>query len=447
VKAVPNDNALRLHLAEMLISHDLRDEAIGHIAAILAQESGNQVAMGLMTRALSAKQNPEKENSAKNAADSVRSDEADKATEVTEATDKPAVSGPAKTSGTAKSFDWSAAESQLTDAVPPPFLEDSDSNLSSHPSLGPNSSPGREKVSNHDEDQSLGIEPEDAVIRLADVGGMTEVKKRLNAAFLEPMRNPKLRALFGKSLRGGLLLYGPPGCGKTFIAKAVAGELGAKFLAVGLNDVLDMWLGKSENNVHNLFVKARQNAPCVLFFDELDGIGQKRSQLSGGGARNVVNQLLTEMDGVNSNNDGVFVLAATNAPWDVDIALRRPGRFDRTVLVLPPDEPARKSILEYHLKDRPIAGINLITLARKTEGLSGADLAYLCEAASERALMASVESGEVRMIDMDDLMAARREISSTTGAWFASARNVVTFANTDGLYDDLVVHMKKQKML
>src|SRR5205085_5447940 len=127
---------------------------------------------------------------------------------------------------------------------------------------------------------------------LADVGGMAEVKRRLNMAFLAPLRNPQIMRTYGKSLRGGLMLYGPPGCGKTFIARALAGELGAKFLSVGLSDVLDMWLGESERKLREIFDTARRNAPAVLFFDEIDALGQKRSHLRGGAGRNIVNQLL-----------------------------------------------------------------------------------------------------------------------------------------------------------
>src|SRR5688572_1177335 len=200
-------------------------------------------------------------------------------------------------------------------------------------------------------------------IRLDDVGGMEHVKQRLRISFLAPMQDAKLRALYGKSLRGGLLLYGPPGCGKTFIARAVAGELDAQFLSVGLSDVLDMWLGESERRLHELFATARRHAPCVVFFDEIDALGQKRSHLRHSAGRGVVNQLLAELDGVAADNEGVFVLAATNHPWDVDTALRRPGRFDRSVLVLPPDVDARRSILEFHLRGRPVEGIDLYDVA------------------------------------------------------------------------------------
>lgn len=126
-------------------------------------------------------------------------------------------------------------------------------------------------------------------ITLADVGGLDHVKERLNAAFLAPLRNPGLQRLYGKSLRGGLLLYGPPGCGKTFLARAVAGELGAKFIPVGIADILDMYIGNSEGNLHEVFQLARRSAPCVLFLDELDALGQKRSMTRNSALRTTVN--------------------------------------------------------------------------------------------------------------------------------------------------------------
>jgi SpoVK/Ycf46/Vps4 family AAA+-type ATPase len=261
------------------------------------------------------------------------------------------------------------------------------------------------------------------------------------------MRNPELSRLYGKSLRGGLLLYGPPGCGKTFLARALAGELGAHFLAVSLADVLDMYIGQSERNLKDLFELARRSAPCVLFLDEVDAIGQKRSNLRNSSMRTTVNQLLLELDSVNGENEGVFVLAATNHPWDVDAALRRPGRLDRTVLVLPPDQEAREAIFRHHLEDRPIERIDVHALAKATDGFSGADIAHVCETGAERALMESASSGTVRMIGMDDLTAAVSEVRPSLSAWFDTARNVALFANEGGLYDDLVAYMRTRRML
>jgi SpoVK/Ycf46/Vps4 family AAA+-type ATPase len=394
VEARPDDLPLRLHLAELLVGAGRGGEAIGHAAQVLAREPGNEAAQKLMTSALGHS--------------------------------SPAPS--ASPAPPASSVDWAAFEEDLGDIVPPRFA-----------SAGDEPDPVRGM-----EDRAFDIET--SSITLADVGGMEEVKKRLEISFLGPLRNPKLRTLFGKSLRGGLLLYGPPGCGKTFLARAVAGEMGASFISLSITDVLNMWVGGSERNLHDLFESARGHAPCVLFLDEIDALGHKRSQLNSSSMRTVVNQLLTELDGVDGNNDGVFVLAATNAPWDIDSALRRPGRLDRTVLVLPPDRPARAAILQYHLRDRPVAGIDLGKIADATDNYSGADLAHVCETAAEFAMRDSIASGEVRMISQHDMLAAVREVRPSTDGWFATARNVAMFANESGEYDDLAAYLKKRKM-
>jgi SpoVK/Ycf46/Vps4 family AAA+-type ATPase len=284
-------------------------------------------------------------------------------------------------------------------------------------------------------------------VTLADVGGLENVKRRLQSSFLGPLQNPQLRAAYGKSLRGGLLLYGPPGCGKTFIARAVAGELGARFTSIGISDVLDMYIGESERKLHELFQTARRGAPCVVFLDEVDALGQKRSHLRHSGTRSSVNQLLTELDSVSSDNEGVFVLAATNHPWDVDTALRRPGRLDRMLLVLPPDAPAREVILRLHLRDRPVADdLDLASIVKSTVGFSGADLAHLCELATEAAMEASMDSGNVEPITTGRLVAARRELDPSTRAWFDVAYNYAMFANEGGLYDELLAYVKEHKL-
>jgi SpoVK/Ycf46/Vps4 family AAA+-type ATPase len=284
-------------------------------------------------------------------------------------------------------------------------------------------------------------------LRLSDVGGMNDVKERIEVSFLMPMRNPELRAAYGKSLRGGLLLYGPPGCGKTYLARAVAGELDAAFISVALSDVLDMWVGSSERNIHDVFQAARAKAPCVLFLDEVDALALKRSQNRNSGSRNSVNQLLHELDGVDDNNEGVFVLAATNHPWDVDEALRRPGRLDRMLAVLPPDRDAREAIFRHHLEERPVSGIDLAALARASDGLTGADIALVCESAAERAMVDSVRSGNVRLIGMDDLNAALGEVRPSALPWLETAKTVVEFANASGQYDDLKAYLKQRRLM
>ncbi|HMH42002.1 MAG TPA: ATP-binding protein [Pyrinomonadaceae bacterium] len=288
---------------------------------------------------------------------------------------------------------------------------------------------------------------EDPGFRLADVAGMEDVKQRLELAFLSPLKKPELMNYFGKSLRGGLLLYGPPGCGKTFIARATAGELGAKFLSVGLSDVLDMWMGSSERNLHEIFERARQRSPSVLFFDEIDALGRKRSLVRHSAISGVVNQLLAELDSVANNNEGVFVLAATNHPWDVDTALRRPGRLDRMLLVLPPDQRAREAILQFHLRHRPTDTLDLEAIAKQTDGFSGADLAHLCESAAELAMNASMRLAEPRPIRMNDFNQAFQKLRPSARAWFETARNFALFANEGGAYDELLEYLKRKRLL
>ena len=390
VEAAPDDVSLRVHLAELLVAAGERDEAIRHAAAALQREPGNAAALELVRRATVPQADQEEPSS------------------------------PARDT---EEETLRRLDSELAGVAPPMYVDG-------------------------DQEPALdAYDPEPAGLTLADVAGMAAVKERLEAAVLTPMRNRELSRLYGKSLRGGLLLYGPPGCGKTFIARALAGELGAPFLAVSLADVLDMFIGQSERNLHELFETARRNAPCVLFLDEIDALGQKRSHLRHSAARGTVNQLLAEMDGIAGHNDGVYVLGATNHPWDVDVALRRPGRFDRMLLVLPPDPPAREAILRYHLRDRPIAGVDVHQLAKMTNGYSGADLAHVCETAAEHALLDSARSGTVRMIGTADLERAVREVRPSIGPWLEVARNVAQFANEGGAYDDLLAYLRQRRLV
>src|SRR5579875_1903875 len=440
VEAMPDDVPLRVHLAAMLLRAGHREEGIRHVGAVLQRDPGNGEALALLQQPLGPGQ-PGQEPGRPAAPASPAgpaTPAAGDAAGAPSSPDEPDGPGGSRPHGRSQpadpsqkaEFDWSQAESELRDVLPPMFVGGQDD---AEPAAA------RDAVDAY--------EAEHATLRLADVAGMTQVKQRLEAAFLAPMRNPELRQLYGKNLRGGLLLYGPPGCGKTFIARAVAGELGARFMAVSFADIIDMFVGQSERNIHELFESARRNAPCVLFLDEVDAIGQKRSQLRNTPMRSAVNQLLLELDDVDGGNDGVFLLAATNLPRDVDSALRRPGRFDRTLLVLPPDGAAREAVFRYHLRERPVAGVDLARLAKLTDGYSGADIAHICETASERALMDSIRLGEARMIGQDDLVAAVGEVKPSLGSWFDTARNVALFANEGGAYDDLADYLRKRRLL
>ena len=456
VEAAPDDVRLRTHLAELLIGVGRGAEAVTHCAIALQHAPTDDAARALMARALSPQtaQAPaeqaasmlEEQATSVSTPAGVPQGKEDPSEAVTtppepESSEAPAF-GSSTTSDNTGDFDWRRAEEDLGGPAAP-FVSSRPSEPSdSDPAL---CKPRPVRADGHSDPADWEVER--AGVRLADVGGMTEVKNRLEASFLAPMRNPELRRLYGKSLRGGLLLYGPPGTGKTFIARAIAGEMGAGFLSVTISDILDPYIGNSEANLHNIFQQARDHAPCVLFLDELDAIGIKRSLSRNSSMRSTVNQLLEELDGVGSNNEGIYLLAATNAPWDIDPALRRPGRLDRTLLVLPPDEPARAAILHTHLRERPVEGIDLQALARATDGLTGADLSHVCDSAAEKALLDSVRTGRPRLMNMQDMDAALKEVRPSTGPWFETARAVVEYSDASGEYEDLRKWMKRHRLL
>jgi SpoVK/Ycf46/Vps4 family AAA+-type ATPase len=281
--------------------------------------------------------------------------------------------------------------------------------------------------------------------KFTDVGGMKKVKDEIAIKIIQPLKNPELYKAFGKKSGGGILLYGPPGCGKTFIAKATAGEIDARFINIGLHDILDMWIGNSEKNLHEIFELARRNAPCVLFFDEADALGGSRSDLKQSAMRHVINQFLAELDGVDANNEGILVLAATNAPWNIDAAFRRPGRFDRVIFVGPPDDEAREDILKSLLAAKPAVDIDTRKVASVTADYSGADLNAIIDIAVEEKLWESISKGSVQPIHTKDLLNAVKKHQPTTKEWFASARNYALYSNESGVYDDILKYLKIKK--
>jgi AAA+ superfamily predicted ATPase len=279
-------------------------------------------------------------------------------------------------------------------------------------------------------------------VTFTDVGGMEALKDEIRFKIIHPMAQPELYAAYGKGVGGGILLYGPPGCGKTHLARATAGEVRAGFLSVGINDVLDMWVGGSERNLHVVFENARAHKPCVLFFDEADALGARRADFQHAGQRQMINQFLAELDGVGASNQGVLVLAATNAPWHLDSAFRRPGRFDRVLFVPPPDAEARAAILRIHCRGKPVDSPDFEALAKKTEGFSGADLKGAVDVAVERKLREAMKDGVPRPLTTKDLAAALASAKPSTKEWFATARNYALYANQGGVYDDILKYLK-----
>jgi SpoVK/Ycf46/Vps4 family AAA+-type ATPase len=285
------------------------------------------------------------------------------------------------------------------------------------------------------------VEAERPRITFRDVGGMDAVKKQIRLKIIHPLSNPELYKSYGKAAGGGILLYGPPGCGKTHLARATAGEIDSTFLAVGIHEVLEMWIGQSERNLHSIFEQARRKKPAVLFFDEVDALGASRTDMRGAAGRQVINQFLAELDGVQSSNEGVLVLAATNAPWHMDSAFRRPGRFDRVIFVPPPDLEARARILELQCLGRPVEGVDFEQVAKRTDHFSGADLKALVDTAVEGKLEAALERGSAIPITTKDLIAALKQVRPTTREWFATAKNYVLYSNEGGLYDDVRAYL------
>ena len=303
-------------------------------------------------------------------------------------------------------------------------------------------SDGRIRATFGDSAPGAGSEIERPKQTFADVGGMETLKEEIRLKIIYPLTHAEMFKAYGKSIGGGILMYGPPGCGKTHLARATAGEIKAGFIAVGIHDVLDMWIGNSERNLHELFEQARRNAPCVLFFDEVDALGASRTDMKTSAGRHLINQFLSELDGVKANNDGVLILGATNAPWHLDSAFRRPGRFDRILFVPPPDAPARAAILRLHLRGKPQQDLDAEAVAKKCDGFSGADLKAVVDLAIEEKLREAMKKGIPSPLVTKDLVRAAGSQRPTTREWFATAKNYALYSNQGGAYDEILEYLK-----
>jgi ATP-dependent 26S proteasome regulatory subunit len=283
--------------------------------------------------------------------------------------------------------------------------------------------------------------------RFDDIAGLDDLKRTIRLQIIEPFLRPGLFAKFKKRAGGGVLLYGPPGCGKTMIARGVATECGAEFVSVGISDVLNLYIGESERNLAAIFEKARHSRPCVLFFDEIDALGFARSKAHSEHTRQIVNEFLAQLDGFGTDNHDVLILAATNMPWDVDSALKRPGRFSRQVFVPPPDEAARAHIVQLKLDGVPHEAIDAASIAAATPHFSGADIEGVVELAKDYVLEEHLARNVERGVQQEDLLRAARSVNASTLDWLRTARNLVKYAGADDTYNEVGRYLKTHKLV
>ncbi len=282
-------------------------------------------------------------------------------------------------------------------------------------------------------------------ISFSDIGGLEELKKQANIKIIQPFKNPELFKRFKKSAGGGILLYGAPGCGKSYFARAIAGECGANFYNVTIEDILDMYVGESEKHIKALFDTVRANRPAVIFIDEIDALGRKREFLKHSSLSTTINAFLAQMDGVESDNENILIIGATNAPWDVDTAFKRTGRFDRVFFVPPPDVKAREQIFKLYLNDLPIEELDYDILATLSEKFSGADIKGVVDIVGENVIQKIIESGDELKITQNDLEDTIKQTKPTTLEWLEMAKNVVKYANSSGAYDELEKYLETDK--
>lgn len=258
-----------------------------------------------------------------------------------------------------------------------------------------------------------------------DIGGLEEIKELLRMEIIYPKIKGELFSLYNKKPGCGVLLFGPPGCGKTLIAKALANECGSntKFIAPMISDIMSRWVGDSEKIIAAIFDYAKSCGECVVFLDEIDSLLPRSGPSY---MKRIKNTFLQCIDGINSRKENLLIIGATNAPWLIDPAARRPGRFDKIIYVPPPDFQARKSIFQIHMKElirNAMLGedVNIDELAILTSGYTGADIKAICEEAKETALKRAIVQGVVKPISMEDFVSAIRKRRPSTIPWIIEA--------------------------
>ncbi|RLG28838.1 hypothetical protein DRO03_08820 [Methanosarcinales archaeon] len=277
-------------------------------------------------------------------------------------------------------------------------------------------------------------------LRFKDIAGLDSVKERIKEAIVYPFRYPDEYRYFGVRGGGGILLYGPPGCGKTMLAAAAAGECNAVFINIKISDIKDKYVGESEKKIKDVFNLARGYERAIIFFDEIDALAGERSGSQEGHERSLVNELLSQMDGLEAKGTEkrYLVLAATNRPWDVDIALRRAGRFDTTVFIPHPDRTARRKIFEIGLADKPCR-VNVAELAAMTDGYASAEIIDICEKAAKIPLRERIKEGkprrEIVLADFERVIAERKTVLL---GWYPKAVRELTGTEEAEMFQELI---------
>lgn len=275
-------------------------------------------------------------------------------------------------------------------------------------------------------------------IGFSDIGGLEGVKEEIRKAIIYPFTHKDLYQMYGQKAGEGILLYGPPGCGKTMMAKAAAKECGADFISVKTSSIVSKWVGASEKNIRQIFETARQSEKAIIFFDEIDSVAVRRSE-GEDYAKRVVNEMLAQMDGVDTAGDDLLVLAATNEPWSIDPALRRPGRFSKLVFIPEPDLEARAAIFDIQLKDRPLGDdVNTMSLAEMTGSYSGADISSICREAADIPLGEALRGGEPRKIRMQDFAMVIEKRKPSITSWYLGARKSIQKTGEEDVFREIV---------
>lgn len=252
-------------------------------------------------------------------------------------------------------------------------------------------------------------------ITFDDIAGLEDAKQAFKEKVVLALEHKDLYEKFGKKVGGGILLYGLPGTGKTMFAEAASNETNSLFIPIKCSDIKSKWYGESESKVKDIFAKARRAGKAIIFFDEFEAIGAKRTNDAGNGNNDLVPQILAEMQGVKTNNSNsiIVVVAATNKPWAIDSAFIRPGRFDEKIYIPLPDEAARTKMFELKLKDIPTADLDYAEMAKITEGFNGADINEFCEKLKMDAIHKSIEEGKDHVITMSDVLVISNKVKSS----------------------------------